>query len=138
MKRTLALAMAAALTAAPLAGASAQTPSAGQTFDLRDDASGWIKDPHVYRFYQLTIDAFAKGPAKLDRAGYEQRFNDIFRDFAIERHIPPAAMADHLKRIPGEMIQIVTRDPKTLDSYDSFVVALFGPQPQESAAAAPG
>jgi hypothetical protein len=139
MNRTLALVLAAAIAATPAGGALAQTasadqrPSGQQTFDMRDDASAWIHDPDVYRFYQLTIDAFANGPEHLDRAAYLRGFHEIFQDFAVQHHIPPEHLQDHLKAIPGEMILIVTRDPKTLDSYDNFVVALFGPQPQKSA-----
>ncbi len=132
MNRTLALALAAALIIAP--GAFAQTPegavapSGSKTLDMRDDASSWIKDPHVHEFYQATVDAFAHGPNHVDRSAFNKRFKEIFDDFAVSRHVPPKAMEEHLKRIPGETILIVTRDPKTLDSYDNFVVALFGPQ----------
>ena len=129
MNRILALAITAAIAVTPAAGAFAQeTPPGYKTLDMRDDASSWIKDPHVHEFYQATVDAFARGPDHLDRAAFNKRFKEIFDDFAVSRHIPPKAMADHLKRIPGETILIVTRDPKTLDSYDNFVVALFGPQ----------
>jgi len=143
MKRTLALAIAAVLAVAPAAGALAQTPSVPapsgqQTFDMRDDASGWINDPHVRDYYKLCVEAFANGADHLDRPAYEKRFREIFTDFAAAHHVPPAKMLDHLKRIPGEMILIVRRDPKTLDSYDSFVVALFGPQPDKSAPGAGG
>ena len=129
MKRTIVLAFASLLIAAPVAGAFAQTaPQGYKTLDMRDDASSWIKDPHVHEFYQATVDAFAHGPDHVDRAAFNKRFKKIFDDFAVARHVPPKAMEDHLKRIPGETILIVTRDPKTLDSYDNFVVALFGPQ----------
>ena len=37
-------------------------------------------------------------------------------------------MVDHLKDIPGQMVGIAKDDPKVLDSYDNFVVALMGPQ----------
>lgn len=133
MNRTLAFALAAMLAVTP--AAFAQTPSGQQTFDMRDDASAWINDPHVHQFYQLTIDAFARGPDHLDRAAYVKRFHEIFDDFADAHHIPREHLRDHLKAIPGEMILIVTRDPHTLDSYDSFVVSLFGPQPQKSVSA---
>jgi len=139
MNRTLPLALAAALFMAPAAGAFAQAPSGQQTFDKRDDASAWINDPHVRQFYQMTIDAFAGGPDHLDRAAYVKRFGEIFDDFADAHHIPRDRLRDHLKAIPGEMILIVTRDPHTLDSYDNFVVSLFGPQPQKAApGAGPG
>ncbi len=129
MKRTLALAFASLLVAVPVVGAFAQTaPQGYKTLDMRDDASSWIKDPHVHEFYQATVAAFARGPDHVDRAAFNKRFKEIFDDFAVSRHVQPKAMEDHLKRIPGETILIVTRDPKTLDSYDNFVLALFGPQ----------
>jgi hypothetical protein len=138
MNRTIALAAAVVLAAAPLAAEAlakeaAPSPSSPQaagpqTYNMRDDASDWIKDPNVHAFYQATVDAFAQGPEHLDRAAYEKRSHEIFAALAVSRHMPPEAMQDHLKAIPGEMIQIVTRDPKTLATYDSFVMALFGPQ----------
>ena len=128
MNRTLALALAGVLAVTPIAVAFAQTPAGMQTFDMRDDASAWINDPHVHELYQATIDAFAHGPDHLDRVAYEARAHEIFQDFALSRHVSPERMQDHLKQIPGEMILIVTRDPQTLASYDNFVVALFGPQ----------
>ncbi len=132
MKPTLALAVASLLAAAPVTGVMAQTqtatPPGYKTMDMRDDAASWIADPHVHQFYQATVDAFAHGPAHVDRAAFNKRFKEIFDDFAVSRHVPPKAMEEHLKRIPGETILIVTRDPKTLDTYDSFVLALFGPQ----------
>jgi hypothetical protein len=137
MTRIAILALAAVIAAMPAVGAVAQTPadaqppSSQQTFDMRDDASAWINDPHVHAFYQLTIDAFAHGPDHVDRAAYEARFREIFTDFAVAHHMPPDRLLEHLKLIPGQTILIVTRDPKTLDSYDNFVVALFGPQPQK-------
>ena len=133
MKRPLALTLAVAILAAPAASALAQTtpqatPPGWKTMDMRDDASSWIADPHVHELYQATVDAFAQGPDHVDRAAYDKRFKQIVDDFAVSRHVPPAAMEEHLKRIPGETILIVTHDPKTLDSYDNFVLALFGPQ----------
>ena len=139
MNRTLALALAALIAAAPIAVAVAQTPSGQQTFDMRDDASAWINDPHVHEFYQLSVEAFAHGPDHLDRKAYERRFHEIFRDFAVAHHMSPERLRDHLERIPGEMILIVRRDPQALASYDNFIVALFGPQQSgPGAIAAPG
>ena len=40
----------------------------------------------------------------------------------------PEGMVDHLKDIPQQMVGIVKDDPKVLDSYDNFIVALMGPQ----------
>ena len=115
---------------------TATTPQAAQpkTYDMRDDASSWISDPNVHAFYQATVEAFAQGPAHLDRAAYEKRSHEIFRALAVSKGWPPEVMEEHLKAIPGEMIQIATRDPQALASYDNFVVALFGPQAPAPAA----
>ena len=139
MKRALVLALCVVLAAAP--GALAQAPEARKppadgprTYDFRDGTSAemavWINDPNVHAFYQATVDAFAQGPDHLDRAAYEKRAQEIFRALALAHNIKPEALEDHLKAIPGEMVLIVTRDPRTLDSYDNFVLALFGPQPR--------
>jgi hypothetical protein len=40
----------------------------------------------------------------------------------------PDKMQDHLKLIPRQVAQIAKDDPKTLDSYASFVEAVFGPE----------
>jgi hypothetical protein len=134
MNRFAAFALVGILAAAPAALAQSaapaptQVPPGWKTMDMRDDASPWINDPHIHAFYQATIEAFAKGPDHLDRAAFEKKSHEIFWEFAVSKHMKPEAMEEHLKAIPGEVILIVTRDPKTLDSYDSFVLALFGPQ----------
>jgi hypothetical protein len=136
MKRVLALAFSAVLAAAPAVVLAQDAPAAPaqaqsqapKTYDFSDDASQWINDPAVHAFYQATIDAFAQGPAKVDRAAFEARSREIFRAFAVAHGMSPEAIQEHVKAIPGEVILIVTRDPKTLDTYDNFVVALFGPQ----------
>jgi hypothetical protein len=133
MKPTLLLAFAASLAAAAPAAVLAQDApapqaSAPETYNFADDASPWINDPAIHAFYQAAIDAFAHGPEQVDRAAFEARSHEIFRAFAVAHGMSPEAVENHVKAIPGEVILIVTRDPKTLDSYDNFVVALFGPQ----------
>lgn len=95
---------------------------------MQGDQASWIADSHMHAFYNLTVAAFAKGPSGVDRPRFERESRLIFRDFAASRGISPDAMEDHLKLIPGQVIQIVTDDPKVLASYDNFVVAVFGPQ----------
>ena len=130
MNRTIALAVAAALLAEPaaLAQPAPATKAAPQTYDMRDEAAAWINDPNVHAFYQMSVDAFAQGADHLDRAAYARRSREIFRALALAHGMKPEALEDHLKDIPDQMVQIVTRDPHTLDSYDAFVLALFGPQ----------
>jgi hypothetical protein len=40
----------------------------------------------------------------------------------------PNLVVGHLRDIPGQIVTIVRDDPKVLDSYDNFVMALMVPQ----------
>ncbi len=96
--------------------------------NMQGDQQSWIGDPHIHAFYDLTVRAFAHGADKVDETRFHDDAMAIFRDFAVSRHVPPAAMEEHLKLIPGQIVRIARDDPKVLQSYDAFVVALFGPQ----------
>lgn len=108
--------------------AIAQESPAPQTWSARDEQAPWINDPHMREFYQATLDAFADGPDRVDPAAYEQRSREIFTRFARANNMPVEGMLDHLKAIPGEMIENARRDPQVLASYDAFIEALMGPQ----------
>jgi len=129
-----AAALGAILAAAPAAyaqhpGAPAQTQAPrGKTVGLQGGAAEWIKDPHWHTYYDMTKEAFAQGPAKVDVAGFEQKSFELFRDFGKSKGVPPEHMQDHLKLIPRQIVQIVRDDPHVLDSYQNFVDAAFGPQ----------
>ena len=61
---------------APAAGQAAHdhAASAPSSANLQgNDQAAWIKDPHWRQYYELTIAAFAGGPAKVDVAAYEQK-----------------------------------------------------------------
>jgi hypothetical protein len=118
----LALAVPAAAQPAPAA------PAAPAAASLQGDQASWIADPHMHAFYELTVQAFAQGPAKLDEAAYTQKAYAIFRAFAVSRGVPPEHMVDHLKLIPGQVVQIAREDPEVLKSYENFAAAIFGPQ----------
>ena len=50
-----------------------------------------------------------------------------------KRSVPPLdadpnLVVGHLREIPGQIVTIVRDDPKVLDSYDNFVMALMVPQ----------
>ena len=123
----LVFALIAALTgAAALAQSTPADPTARNT--MQGDQQSWIRDPHMHAFFDLTVKAFANGPDKVDEVRFHDEAMAIFRDFAVSRHVPPAAMEDHLKLIPGQVVRIARDDPKVLQSYDAFVVATFGPQ----------
>ena len=108
--------------------APTQGPQAATGANLQGDDSAWRRDQHIRAFYDLTVQAFAKGPAKLDVESYESKAYAIFRDFGPAMGMSPEAMQDHLKLIPRQVVGIVKDDPKTLDSLDNFVLAIFGPK----------
>ena len=128
--------LALALAAAPLALGTALAQHAGhssepQTITL--DAQGgdypeWFQNPHMVEFYALSVEMLRANAGRVDAAGYEQRAYAIFRVFAESLGADPDGMIDHLKAIPREMVGIVADDPKVLDSYESFLVALRGPR----------
>ena len=123
------LAAIAVLAAAPAAFAQHGAPAPqGKTVTLQGGAAEWIKDPHWHAYYDMTKEAFAQGPGKVDVDGFEQKSFALFRDFGTSVGVPPAHMQDHLKLIPRQIVQIVRDDPHVLDSYQNFVDAAFGPQ----------
>ncbi len=125
--RTFALLAAALLGAAP-APAIAQESTTPQTYSARDEQAQWRDAPAFHQFYQATVDAFANGPDRVDRAAFEERSREIFTAFAIANNMSVEGMLDHLKAIPGEMIENARREPEILASYDAFIEALMGPR----------
>ena len=93
-----------------------------------DDAQAWIDDPHIHAFYAAAVAATAQGAARADIPAFEKTSFAIFRDFGASRGMKPEAMQDHLKLIPRQVIQIAKEDPHALDTYESFVEAMFGPK----------
>jgi len=115
-----------ALAHPPAEKAAAAPPT--KTANLQgNEAQAWIDDPHIHRFYETAVAAYAQGPDKLDFPAFEQKSYAIFRAFGASRGGSGEAMQDHLKLIPRQVVQIVKEDPKVLDSYENFCLALFGP-----------
>lgn len=121
-------ALAAAFTLQAAQAQTAHNPAPPSHANLQgNDEEAWIKDPHWHAFYDLTVATF--GPAHASApAAFDQKSQEIFREFALAHHMDPAKMQDHLKLIPGQVRQIVKEDPHVLDSYDNFVAATFGPR----------
>jgi hypothetical protein len=130
-KRLLALAALASVFLGHCAHAQPATEAAqGETITL--DAQGgdypeWFQNPHMVEFYALSVEML-RAARRIDAAAYEQRSYAIFRVFAESLGANPDGMIDHLKAIPREMVGIVADDPKVLDSYENFLVALRGPR----------
>ena len=123
----------AALTAAALSPTFCHHgQAAAQTETVTLDAQGgdypeWFQNPHMVEFYALSVEML-RAARRVDAAAYEQRSYAIFRAFAESLGVDPDGMIDHLKAIPREMVGIVKDDPKVLDSYENFLVALRGPR----------
>ena len=100
----------------------------GETVNLQGDQSAWINSPHIHTFFDLTKARLGKGTATLDFEDYRDKSYAIFRAFAASMGVKPDTMVEHLKDIPRQMVGIVKDDPKVLDSYEAFTVALMGPQ----------
>jgi len=117
-------------TQAPAGHAPAAATSPGTTtVNIQgNDAKAWAADAHMHAFYDTTVAAFAQGPAKVDVDAYEQKSFAIFRDFGVAKGVGGPAMQEHLKLIPRQMVGIVKEDPKVLDSYENFILALMGPE----------
>ena len=95
---------------------------------LQGDQSSWITDPHMHAYYDLTVQAFANGPGKVDEPGYQKKAYALFAAFGAAHGVKPEQMVDHLKLIPDQMVKIAREDPEVLKGYDNFVAAMFGPQ----------
>jgi hypothetical protein len=123
----------AALTAAALSPTFCHHgQAAAQTETVTLDAQGgdypeWFQNPHMVEFYALSVEML-RAARSVDATAYEQRSYAIFRAFAESLGADPDGMIDHLKAIPREMVSIVADDPKVLDSYENFLVALRGPR----------
>lgn len=86
----------------------------------------WKRSPHMRAYYDLTAATFANGP-DIDVDAYEAKSFDLFREFARANRMNEAAMLDHLKLIPRQVVGIVKENPAVLKDYDSFWAALAGP-----------
>ena len=128
MSRLLPIAVLASLLMAGPALAQHPAPKAGATESLQgNEGHAWMANPNMKRFYELSKATLGPGASKLDFPAYREKSYAIFRDFAVSMGAPPAGMVDHLKLIPGQVVQIAKEDPHVLDSYDKFIEAMIGP-----------
>jgi hypothetical protein len=124
MKRLLPLIAVAALSLAVAATAQPQTRS----LQGGDAEQQFMNDPNLHAFYDLSRAQLGKGAGPLDFNDYQAKSFVLFRAMGAHMGMTPDQMQDHLKLIPGQMVQIVKDDPKVLDSYANFVAALVGPR----------
>jgi hypothetical protein len=103
----------------------------GNTVSFREDpnpSASPLFGPLMKAYYELCVAELGKGADKVDVADFEQKSYALFRSVAVSKGVNPDALQQHLKGIPREVVLIVKRDPKTLDSLQSFTDALVGPQ----------
>jgi hypothetical protein len=81
----------------------------------------------MMRFYELTRESFRNGWQRVDFPTYQEKSFVIFREFGRSMGGDPEKMLDHLKAIPGQMLQIVADDPHALDTPQTFRTAMMGP-----------
>ena len=110
-------------------GPQAGAQSGDVTVDIQGGYDEWRRSPFIQQYYDLTKASFASGADKVDFAAYQEKSYAIFRAFggAQGGKEGEAAMLDHLKDIPRQMVGIVKEDPSVLESYDKFWIALSGP-----------
>jgi hypothetical protein len=95
------------------------------TVDIQG-AGEWKRSPHMHAYYEETVATFKNG-TDIDVDAYEARSFAIFREFARANGMNEAAMIDHLKLIPRQVVGIVKENPAVLSNYDAFWAALAGP-----------
>jgi hypothetical protein len=103
-------------------------PQQGQTLSLQGDTKAWSDNAHMHAFFDLTKARLGAGAGPLDFERYRDEAYAIFRAFGTSMGMDPEGMVDHLKDIPRQLVGIVKDDPKVLDSYANFRVALMGPE----------
>lgn len=134
MRRILFAAAGATMLAAvftPVASAQhgqGQAPPESGATSLQGDTKSWSDNPHMHAFYDLTRETLGKDAPPLDFAAYREKSYAIFRTFGVSMGMTAEGMVDHLKDIPAQLVGIVKDDPKVLDSYANFKVALMGPE----------
>jgi hypothetical protein len=135
------IAAAIALTLAAGPATYAQAPSTappGNPVGEREDArSSPLFGPLIKAYYELCVTELGKGADKVDAAAFEQKSYALFRAVAVSKGVSPDALQEHLKAIPRQVILIVKRDPKTLDSVETFTDALVGPDWASACARSP-
>ena len=94
-----------------------------------EDPRKFVDNPHMREFYALSVATLRPGAPPLDLKGYQAKSYALFHAFGeMRRKGGGPGMVDHLKLIPGQVVQIVKDDPKVLDSFDSFIDAMVGPK----------
>jgi hypothetical protein len=86
-----------------------------------------VDDPRLRAFYDILVEARAKGVEKVD-AALEKKVREMARQFPAGHGLDAKGWEDHVVDMAGQMLAIGRQDPKVFQSYENFVVGLRGPQ----------
>ena len=107
---------------------SQHAPDQPVTKNLQGHAPPSADDPLIRTFYDTLVAARARGADKVD-AELETQLRKLASDRApLHPEMNQKVWSDHVVDMAGQMLAIGKKDPKVFDSYQSFAVALGGPQ----------
>lgn len=104
-------------------GAHEQGPA---TFSLRQNDFALCGQEFYDDVYALTVDVFAGGAANVNLDDYTAQVNALVHS-SKEFEGSADEFVEHIKDIPGQLLEIISEDPTVLDSCANFSVALVGP-----------
>lgn len=93
---------------------------------IRQNDLALCGQPFYDNLYALTVEVFADGASKVMADDYAEQVFTLVRSSA-EFEGNAAAFIDHIKDIPGQLLEIIREDPEVLASCANFSVALVGP-----------
>jgi hypothetical protein len=85
------------------------------------------EDPRLRALYDALSEARAGGADNVD-ASLEKKLREMARSHPVGHGLDARAWEDHVVDMGGQMLALGKKDPKVFQSYESFVVALRGPQ----------
>lgn len=107
--------------------AAGQAASVSMQGDEEPMVQALWSNPHIGRAYQASVITLADGAESVDRAAFQELMDGIHYDLAVSVGIDPELFVDHVKLIPGQIIDIAAEDPRFLDSFESYKAAMHGP-----------
>ncbi|MGD2132565.1 MAG: hypothetical protein PVI23_07210 [Maricaulaceae bacterium] len=108
--------------------AAGQAGSVSMQGDEEPMVQALWSNPHIGRAYQASVMTLADGAESVDRAAFQELMDGIHYDLAVSIGIDPELFVDHVKLIPGQIIDIAAEDPTFLDSFESYKAAVHGPE----------
>ena len=96
------------------------------TVSMRQNDFALCGQPFYDDVYALTVEIFAEGAENVNLDTYQEQVFALVR-FSEEYGSDAEAFVEHIKDIPGQLIEIILEDPQVLASCVNFSVGLVGP-----------